>query len=99
MSEGLGPISFPEEDRNSREFGRRPYSKRLANTMDDEARNIIAKAYKRTEGILVQHRDMLEKVSTFPHHPSLYCPNFFFLLAFSDGGSFVTERNAQLCGC
>ena len=79
MSEGLGPISFPEEDRNSREFGRRPYSKRLANTMDDEARNIIAKAYKRTEGILVQHRDMLEKVSTFPHHPSLSCPNFFLL--------------------
>ena len=25
MSPGLGPISFPEEDRNSREVGRRPY--------------------------------------------------------------------------
>jgi spastic paraplegia protein 7 len=65
MSESMGPISFPDEDRNSREFGRRPYSKRLANTMDDEARNIIARAYKRTESILLQHRHMLEKVLTF----------------------------------
>jgi spastic paraplegia protein 7 len=64
MSETMGPISFPDEDRNSREFGRRPYSKRLANTMDDEARNIIARAYKRTESILLQHRHMLEKVLT-----------------------------------
>lgn len=64
MSEGLGPISFPDEDRSSMEFGRRPYSKLLANTMDDEARNIIARAYKRTESLLVQHKDMLEKVPT-----------------------------------
>ena len=62
MSESMGPISFPDEDRNSREFGRRPYSKRLAHTMDDEVRNIIARAYKRTESILLQHRHMLEKV-------------------------------------
>lgn len=62
MSENLGPISFPEENRNSQEFGRRPYSKLLANTMDDEARNIIARAYKRTESLLIQHRPLLEKV-------------------------------------
>lgn len=59
----LGPMSFPEEDRNSREFGRRPYSKRLASSMDNEARSIIARAYKRTEGILIEHRHMLEKVN------------------------------------
>lgn len=63
MSEGLGPISFPEEDRHSREVGRRPYSKRLSNVIDEEARGIIARAYKRTESLLIQHRDMLEKVS------------------------------------
>ena len=60
MSDVLGPISFPEDD--VREFGRRPYSRRLANAMDEEARNIIARAYKRTETLLLDHRDMLEKV-------------------------------------
>lgn len=66
MSEALGHVSFPEDDR--REIGRRPYSKRLANAMDGEARNIIARAYKRTETLLLDHRDMLEKVL------SLVCP-------------------------
>ena len=75
MSESMGPISFPDEDRNSREFGRRPYSKRLANTMDDEARNIIARAYKRTESILLQHRHMLEKVQ---QHENVNTPVFFY---------------------
>ncbi|EFX65291.1 hypothetical protein DAPPUDRAFT_65605, partial [Daphnia pulex] len=63
MNESMGPILFPDEDRNSREFGGRPYSKRLAITMDDETRNIIASAYKRTESILLQHRHMLEKMA------------------------------------
>jgi len=30
--------------------------------MDSEARNIIARAYKRTESLLIEHKDMLEKV-------------------------------------
>lgn len=72
----LGLISFPEEDRNSREFGRRPYSKRLANTMDNEARSIIARAYKRTEALLIQHRQMLEKVSAIEIF-RLICLSFF----------------------
>ena len=61
MSEVLGPISFPEED--SRETGCRPYSKGLANAIDGEARSIIAKAYKRTETLLIEHRPLLEKVN------------------------------------
>ena len=74
MSESMGPIFFPDEDRNSREFGRRPYSKRLPNTMDDEARNIFARAYKRTKSILHQHRHMLEKVQ---QHENVNTPIFF----------------------
>jgi len=61
MSDVLGPISFPEED--SREMGCRPYSKGLANAIDEEARSIIAKAYKRTETLLIEHRQLLEKLA------------------------------------
>ena len=64
MSDVLGPISFPEED--SREMGCRPYSKGLANAIDEEARSIIAKAYKRTETLLIEHRQLLEKVILIP---------------------------------
>ena len=36
--------------------GKKPYSKKLAATMDLEARNLIASAYKRTEDILKQNQ-------------------------------------------
>lgn len=60
MSPVLGPISF--EDADSR-LSRQPYSKRLASMMDEEANKIITKAYKRTETLLIEHRDMLRKVN------------------------------------
>ena len=31
--------------------------------MDEEANKIITKAYKRTETLLIEHRDMLRKVN------------------------------------
>ena len=65
MSPTLGHISFPEEEPGSRQTGRRPYSKRLANTIDEEARFLITNAYKRTESLLLQHKDMLEKVGRY----------------------------------
>ena len=43
--------------------------------MDDEARNIIASTYKRTESILLQHRHMLEKVQ---QHENVNTPVFFY---------------------
>ena len=61
----MGHVSFPEEDQNSTQSGRRPYSKLLANTIDEEARHIISNAYKRTEHLLIEHRDKLEKVIEF----------------------------------
>merc|ERR1712045_307575 len=40
--------------------GKKPYSKRLAATMDLEARKMIESAYTRTEELLQQHKDKLE---------------------------------------
>ena len=40
--------------------GKNPYSKRLAATMDLEARKMIAEAYKKTETVLQEHKDKLE---------------------------------------
>ena len=65
MSETVGHVSFPEEDQNSRQTGRRPYSKLLANTIDEEARHIISNAYKRTEHLLIENKDKLEKVTYY----------------------------------
>ena len=62
MNETVGLVSFPEGD-GSRESGRRPYSKRLAATIDNEARSLISRAYKRTERLLIEHRPMLETVT------------------------------------
>lgn len=62
MNETVGLVSFPEGD-GSRESGRRPYSKRLAATIDNEARSLISRAYKRTERLLIEHRPMLETLA------------------------------------
>jgi len=40
--------------------GKKPYSKRLAATIDMEARNLIAGAYKRTERCLQENQDKLQ---------------------------------------
>lgn len=74
MSETVGHVSFPEEDQNSRQTGRRPYSKLLANTIDEEARHIISNAYKKTEHLLIENKDKLEKV--------IYCMKSYCLLGF-----------------
>lgn len=58
FSEAVGQVSFAEEA--TREQGRRPYSQKLAATIDDEASKIIFKAYKRTEEIIVENKDKLK---------------------------------------
>nr|CAD7596337.1 unnamed protein product [Timema genevievae] len=58
MSKTVGLMSFPEDD-PSREVGRRPFSKRLAALMDEEARRIVVMAYKKTEEVLTEHKDKL----------------------------------------
>lgn len=61
MSSTVGLISFPEQE--TKEMGKRPYSKKLANLIDLEARNVIGAAYKKTEQVLQEHKEKLEIVS------------------------------------
>jgi spastic paraplegia protein 7 len=61
MSSEVGLVSFPEE--TSRETGKRPYSKRLANTMDEAAHRLVGQAYRHTEHVLQQNMDKLNLVS------------------------------------
>ena len=63
MSDTIGLVSFPDKD--SREFGRRPYSKLLARTMDLEVQRLVTNAYKRTEQILRDNKDKLELVNNY----------------------------------
>ncbi|XP_018565849.1 paraplegin [Anoplophora glabripennis] len=57
MSNTVGLISFPEEE--TKELGKRPYSKKLANVIDAEVRSLVASAYKHTEGVLLKHKSKL----------------------------------------
>ncbi|GFU96947.1 paraplegin [Trichonephila clavipes] len=64
MDEVIGPLSFPtDKERNSNFVGKKPYSKRLARTIDEQARFLIARAHKRTETILKENRDKLDKLA------------------------------------
>ena len=55
FSDKVGHVSFDMSG-----GGKKPYSKKLANTMDMEARQMITEAYKRTETILQENKDKLE---------------------------------------
>ncbi|GFQ94651.1 paraplegin [Trichonephila clavata] len=60
----IGPLSFPtDEEINSNFIGKKPYSKRLARTIDEQARFLIARAHKRSETILKENRDKLDKLA------------------------------------
>ncbi|XP_071540541.1 mitochondrial inner membrane m-AAA protease component paraplegin [Panulirus ornatus] len=61
FSDIVGAVSFPEEE--SREIGRRPYSKKLAASIDEEASRLIFAAYKKTEEVLLANMDKLKLLS------------------------------------
>lgn len=63
MNPRVGLVSFPEQE--TKEFGRRPYSKQLASLIDAEVRSLVARAHQRTLNVLTKHRSHLEKVITF----------------------------------
>lgn len=60
MNEKIGPIYI----RDAEETGGydKPFSKALDKMIDFEARNLITTAYEKTEQILKDNRDKLEKV-------------------------------------
>lgn len=57
FSEEVGQVSFPEEE--TRDNGQRPFSQKLAATIDDEASKIIFSAYKKTEEVLMKNMNQL----------------------------------------
>ncbi|ESO83049.1 hypothetical protein LOTGIDRAFT_133988 [Lottia gigantea] len=62
MNENIGPIAFPAEAEGSITGGK-PYSKKLAATMDEEARAMIAHAFSKTVELLEANKDKLHKLS------------------------------------
>ncbi len=58
MSEKLGPLSFKQEP-NTLRF----YSEDTAQIIDEEVRELIQRAYKRTVKLLTEKREGLEKVA------------------------------------
>ncbi|KAM6980487.1 mitochondrial inner membrane m-AAA protease component paraplegin [Aplochiton taeniatus] len=57
MSNAVGQVSFP--DSKEQGIGRRPFSQGLQQTMDLEAKILIARAYRHTEKLLLDNRDKL----------------------------------------
>lgn len=97
MNAKLGPIYVRDPNESEGDAGGgKPYSRAMESIIDNEARNMVAEAYKKTEGILIEHRDKLEKVSSYCisyciHHSS--CSLSSVLAA---GGGFVGEGNPGL---
>ncbi|KAL3859902.1 hypothetical protein ACJMK2_010086 [Sinanodonta woodiana] len=60
MSQRIGHLSFPDADEG---FGTKPYSKRLAAMIDEEASSLVARAYKHTEKVILDNKDKLQKIA------------------------------------
>lgn len=63
MNNLVGLVSFTEEE--IKELGRKPFSKKMAALIDEEARRLVAQAYKHTEQVLLKNKDKLELVTLF----------------------------------
>lgn len=59
MNETIGPVYINDEHDND---GMTSYSKALHNIIDHEVRNIIQVTYSKTEKILQENRNKLDKV-------------------------------------
>ncbi|KAI5735157.1 hypothetical protein M8J77_014958 [Diaphorina citri] len=70
MNENIGLVSFPKDDNRQ---SIRPYSKRLAALMDEEASKLIAQCYMHTEKVLRDNMDKLTLVSRILNALDYYC--------------------------
>ncbi|XP_013790221.1 paraplegin-like [Limulus polyphemus] len=60
MNEDIGLLAFPTEEETKNFIGGKPFSRKLANVMDEQARLLVAKAYKKTEMVLCENKDKLK---------------------------------------
>ncbi|XP_004471976.1 mitochondrial inner membrane m-AAA protease component paraplegin isoform X2 [Dasypus novemcinctus] len=63
MAPSVGPVSFPEAQASSAGVGRRPFSQGLQQLMDQEAKLLVARAYRRTEQVLRDNLDKLQALA------------------------------------
>ncbi|XP_055890271.1 paraplegin-like isoform X1 [Biomphalaria glabrata] len=61
MSPKIGHLSFPSNEENP---GLKPYSQRLAATIDEEARMLVTRAFLHTQAVLQEHKEKLHKLAT-----------------------------------
>lgn len=61
MNEKVGNVSFNDPN-NEFGFGK-PYSEHTAELIDEEVRKLIASAYERTKGLLIEKRESLEIIA------------------------------------
>lgn len=62
MSEKVGQVSFDVQGRGEFQFDK-PYSEDTAKIIDEEVRQMVTEAYKRTKELLTKHKDDVEKVA------------------------------------
>src|SRR5690242_10771050 len=62
MNSKIGNVAYPEP-KDGDIVLERPYSQATANLIDTEVRNLVTEAYKRTEKLLSEKREGLEKVA------------------------------------
>lgn len=72
MSDKLGPIQYGTDDSEpflGRDMGHiRNYSEETASVIDNEIKMLVEDAYHKTERILTEHMDQLQKVAEFLFH-------------------------------
>ncbi|XP_059149697.1 paraplegin-like isoform X2 [Physella acuta] len=61
MNSVIGHLSFPSDQENS---GQKPYSQKLAHTIDEEARLLIARAFLKTQAVLKENKEKLHLLAT-----------------------------------
>ncbi|XP_065064384.1 paraplegin-like [Rhopilema esculentum] len=61
MNSRIGPISFPLK--KNTDYGKKPYSDKLARMIDEEASSLVKVAYEKTEEIIKRNEEMLEELA------------------------------------
>ena len=75
MNSRVGQVSFTEGEGP---VGSKPYSQRLAATMDEEARMLVSQAFQHTTKVLQDNKEKLHQVSGSVGHQRRFKTQKFF---------------------